>query len=138
MHYALAYVVTAVVFLVLDITWLTLMGQRLYREEIGQLLAKDVRLLPALAFYVLYISGALYFAVRPALASGRAMDALLPAAILGLVAYGTYDLTNQATMVVWSTKITFFDLLWGAVITGVSCTAAAWVTLKVFKNLQPS
>ncbi len=132
MRYALAYAVAAVVFLALDIVWLTMMGKRLYEGEIGQLLARDVRLIPAVAFYVLYVAGIVFFAVRPALASGQWTTALLNGVVLGLVAYATYDLTNQATMSVWSTKVTLADLAWGMFLTGAAATAASAATLKVF------
>jgi len=132
MRYALAYAVAAVVFVILDFGWLTLMGQRLYQNEIGQLLTKQVRWLPAVAFYLIYIAGLVFFAVRPALASGQLTTAALNGAVLGLVAYATYDLTNQATMAVWSTKVTVADLIWGAVITAAASTAAAAAVLKVF------
>ena len=49
-------------------------------------------------------------------------------ALLGLVAYGTYDLTNQATLKVWSVNVTIMDMGWGAVVTGlasaIGCAAA--------------
>ncbi len=132
MRYALATFVAVVVFILMDFCWLTLMGQRLYQGEIGQLLAKQVRLAPAVAFYVIYIFGLMFFAVRPALASGQPGVAALNGAILGLVAYATYDLTNQATMAVWSMKVTLADLAWGMVISAVAATAASAVALKVF------
>jgi uncharacterized membrane protein len=48
-------------------------------------------------------------------------------ALLGLVAYGTYDLTNQATLKDWPWVVTLTDLAWGAFVTG----AAAWVACTV-------
>lgn len=136
MRYFLAYAVTAVVFMAMDFCWLTFMGQRLYQDEIGQLLSKSVRLGPALAFYGVYIAGAVWFAARPAMAAGQPGLALLNGAILGVVAYATYDLTCQATMVVWSMKVTLLDLAWGVVVTGVSSTVASAVVLKVMGRAQ--
>ena len=43
--------------------------------------------------------------------------------MLGFVAYATYDLTNQATLKVWSLKVTLADIGWGTVLT--ACAAAA-------------
>jgi uncharacterized membrane protein len=132
MRYALAYLVSAVVFLAMDVAWLTLMGQRLYQTEIGQLLAKSVRPVPAVGFYLIYVTGMVFFAVRPALASGQLTTAIVNGVALGLVCYATYDLTAQATMAVWSVKVTLYDLAWGMLATGASATAATAVTLKVF------
>ena len=132
MRYALAYAATAVIFLAMDFTWLTLMGQRLYQGEIGELLARTVRLAPAIIFYGIYVAGLVFFAVRPALASGDLKTALLNGAVLGFVAYATYDLTNQATMSIWSTKVTLADLAWGTVASAAASTAASAVVLRVF------
>lgn len=131
MRYGLAYIVAALVFVAMDFCWLTLMGQRLYQEEIGQLLIKGVRWAPALAFYGIYLAGVVFFAVRPAVAAGRLDVAALNGAVLGLVAYGTYDLTNQATMIVWATRVTLADMGWGMAVTAMSATAASGVVIKL-------
>ena len=130
-RYLVAYLATGLIFGVLDFGWLSLMGQRLYQGEIGQLLAKTVRIGPAIAFYLIYIAGLVFFAVRPAVASGSVPTALLNGAVLGFVAYATYDLTNQATMAVWSTKVTLADLAWGTFASGVAAAAGAAIVMKV-------
>ncbi len=109
----LAFLVVAVAFLALDLVWLTLTNEVLYRRHLGDILLDDFRPVPAALFYLLYISGLMVFAVEPARATGRIAEAALRGAFLGLVAYGAYDLTNQATLKVWSTKVTLADLAWG-------------------------
>ena len=131
MRYALASLITAVVFLALDFGWLTLMGQRLYQAEIGQLLAKSPRLAPAIAFYLIYVAGLVFFAVRPGLEGGDLNTVALNAAVMGFVAYATYDLTNQATMTVWSLKVTLADLAWGVFVSTAAATAGTAATLKL-------
>ena len=124
---AIAYVTTAVVFLVLDGGWLAVAGPRLYRPELGSLLADKVRIAPALVFYLMYVAGLVYFAVLPGAAAGwRA--ALVPGVVLGVLAYGTYDLTCAATMARWSTKVTVADMIWGGVASGAAATIGALVT----------
>jgi len=115
----LAYLCTGVVFLVLDAGFLTLVGPRLYRPDIGPLLGDGVRLAPAILFYLLYIAGLVWFCVAPAL-GGSWMKALSAGVVLGLVAYGTYDLTCQSVMRIWSWKVTLVDLAWGAVASGIA------------------
>ena len=128
-HTAIAYLSTAVVFLALDAVWLGTMADRLYRPAIGHLMADRFSLAPAVLFYVLYVAGVVVFAVMPALASGRWTTALGQGALLGLLAYATYDLTNQATLKDWSWTVTIADLCWGTFVTAVSAAAAARITM---------
>ncbi|HUO22499.1 MAG TPA: DUF2177 family protein [Caulobacteraceae bacterium] len=116
----IAYGATAVVFLTMDACWLTLMNARLYRPVLGPLLSDKIDIGAALAFYAIYIAGLVGFAVRPALARGEWQTAALSGALLGLFAYATYDLTNQATLRLWSLKITLADLAWGVTVSAVA------------------
>ncbi|HEY8579770.1 MAG TPA: DUF2177 family protein, partial [Beijerinckiaceae bacterium] len=70
--------------------------------------------------YLLYVGAIVVFAVAPAAAADRASTALLYGAMLGLVAYGTYDLTNHATLKAWTTTLTVVDMSWGATLTALS------------------
>ena len=128
----IAYAATAVVFLALDAAWLTTMADRLYRPELGRLMLDRPEVAPAAAFYLLYVVGVVVFAVLPGLESGRWTTALGLGALLGLVAYGAYDLTNQATLRGWSWRVTLADLCWGTFVTAVaaaaSCRVTAWLT----------
>ncbi|MGJ7493382.1 DUF2177 family protein [Variovorax sp. ZT4R33] len=130
-HHAIAYVSTAVVFLLLDALWLGTMADRLYRPAMGSIMLERFALAPAAAFYLIYIAGVVVFAVAPALQSGRWVTALGYGAMLGLVAYATYDLTNQATLKNWSWTVTIADLCWGTFVTAVSAAAAARITMAI-------
>jgi uncharacterized membrane protein len=116
------YIATAVVFMAMDATWLTLTGARLYKPVLGSMLTDKVDVGAAVAFYAIYMLGLTIFAVRPALVSRQARTAALYGALLGLVSYATYDLTNQATLRLWSVKITVFDLAWGVTVSAVAST----------------
>lgn len=94
----IAYVATAIVFLALDVCWLSFATNRLYRPALGDLLATRINIVPGAIFYVVYIGGVMALAVAPALKAGSWSKATTSAAILGFVAYATYDLTNQATL----------------------------------------
>lgn len=120
---ALAIVGSAVSMLALDILWLSTMAQHLYRPQLGDLLADDYRPVPAVAFYALYLFGVIYFAVAPALDKGDWRKSILNGALLGLVAYGAYDLTNQATLSRWPVIVTLSDLAWGSFLTALSALA---------------
>ncbi len=81
----LAYLSTGLAFIALDACFLTLVGPRLYRPDIGPLLGEGVRLAPAILFYLLYIAGLVWFCVAPAL-GGSWTRALVAGLVLGLVA----------------------------------------------------
>lgn len=130
-RYALAYAGAAVVFLAADLVWLGTIAKDLYRSQMGHLLAAEFRLGPAALFYLMYVAGVVYFAVNPALASGRSLDAIVPGAILGFLAYGTYDFTNWAVMRDWPVGLTFIDLAWGTALTALAAVAGAFVALRL-------
>ena len=123
MTYVVAYIATAVVFLGLDAIWLSRIALGMYRQELGSLLLEKPRLPIAGAFYLLYVAGIVILAIVPALSDGGWIRALLMGAVLGLVAYGTYDITNLSTLKNWSLTVTLADLAWGTALTAVSATA---------------
>lgn len=132
--YAAAYVITAVIFLGLDALWLGTMGSRLYRRELGELMLENFKVAPAAVFYLLYVIGIVFFAIQPALASGRWQTALLHGALFGFFAYGTYDLTNLATLRGWSATISFVDLAWGTALTGLSAALGYAITSAITRG----
>ncbi len=129
MQYVIAYVVAAVVFGALDAVWLGWAGSKLYRPALGDLLAPTFRLAPALVFYVVYLVGMMWFAVRPGLSQGLGAAAL-NGAILGAMCYMTYDLTSQAVLARWPVHVTIIDVIWGTFATAVAATAATWAAAK--------
>ncbi|MBS0452753.1 MAG: DUF2177 family protein [Proteobacteria bacterium] len=128
---ALAWLLAAVIFLTLDALWLAFMTPRLYRSALAGLLREDFDLLPALLFYLLYLSGIACLAIAPALRSLRVASAAWRGALLGLVSYGTYDLTNQATLVGWPWHVTVADLAWGGAASAVTSALSCAATLAI-------
>jgi uncharacterized membrane protein len=127
--YLVGYISTGIAFALIDSVWLRSMYTRLYQPEIGELLMKGgFRLGPAVIFYLLYILGMMIFAVGPALANGKWQTALVWGAMFGFFCYMTYDLTNYATLKVWSTKVTVLDIIWGTFLTGSASLAGWWLT----------
>jgi uncharacterized membrane protein len=124
----IAYVATAISFAAMDFVWLSRMGPTLYKSALGDMILDMPRIPIAVLFYLIYIFGLVWFVVLPALSAGRWRKALINGALFGFVAYATYDLTNQATMKVWSTQVTLLDLGWGAFASAVACTVAYGVT----------
>ena len=132
MKTATAFIATGLGFAAIDSIWLITMSTRLYKPEIGEMMAENFRLGPAIVFYLLYITGILVFAVQPALASGKWQTALVQGALFGFFCYMTYDMTNYATLKVWSLKVTILDLMWGTFLTGSAATVGLLVTRKFF------
>ena len=128
--WVIAYISAAIVFGVMDAIWLRWAGPNLYEPVIGEIMAENFRIAPAAAFYLVYLAGMCWFAIKPGLESGQVSTALLNGAILGAVCYATFDLTSQAVFKVWATQISIADIAWGTFVTGTSAAIATWVTLK--------
>lgn len=126
--YLIAYIATGISFAVIDSFWLRTMYTRLYVPEIGELLMKGLRWGPAISFYLFYILGIMIFAVGPALQSGKWQTALIQGAMFGFFCYMTYDLTNYATLKVWSLKVTILDMIWGTLLTGGAALGGYLIT----------
>jgi uncharacterized membrane protein len=128
--YLFAYLGAGLTFAAIDAVWLTTMVNRLYRPVIGPIMADKPDMTAAVIFYLISIAGTVFLAIEPALREGSWTRAALNGAVLGFVAYATYDLTNQATLSVWSWKLTITDIIWGTTLTSLSATggyfAARW------------
>lgn len=118
MRFVAGYVAFLIAFGICDAIWLGTMTARLYRPALGDLIVDQVRYWPAGLFYFGFPLGVVYFALMPALRDGNANIALLNGALLGLLAYATYDLTNYATLRPWTLTITVADMLYGTVVVG--------------------
>jgi uncharacterized membrane protein len=108
------YAVAFPVFLAMDMVWLGFVAKNFYRSQIGFLTASEVNLFAALAFYLLFIGGLVLFVIAPALEKKSYAHALLLGGVFGLVTYGTFDLSNLATIKDWPVLVTVVDMAWGA------------------------
>jgi uncharacterized membrane protein len=129
--YLAASTATFVIFVVVDFIWLSNAARILYRPQLGALLLDRPVIAPAIVFYFLYAIGLALLVVRPAVDAGSIFTALWMGGLFGLVAYGTYDLTNAATLNGWSWKVTVVDMIWGSVLTGFSAAAGVWLAGRI-------
>ena len=127
----IAYISAALVFFGLDFVWLSRVAIGFYRSQIGETLRDRPNMAAAGLFYLFYIAGIVYFAVLPGLQKDSLAVACLNGALLGLIAYGTYDMTNLATLKNWSLSVSIVDMLWGTVLTALSASAAYWVVTRL-------
>ena len=129
MQIAVLFLSTAAVFLILDAIMLTFVMKPLFDRHIGALMLEIIRVVPAAAFYLAYVAGLLYLVSLPALKTGAPV--LLPAAIIGAMAYGTYEFTSYAIMKDWHWSMVAADVTWGTVLTALS----AWAGVAIARAL---
>ncbi|MEO8836785.1 MAG: DUF2177 family protein [Caldimonas sp.] len=124
---AIAYAAALVATLVLDGLWLGFVAKDLYRREMGALMAESVRVVPGVVFYVLFPAALVYLTLLTQPHGWG--EAIVRGVVLGLAAYGAYDLTNLAIVRGWPLSISMIDWAWGAVIGGAGAAAgyaATW------------
>lgn len=126
--FAIAYLAAAAAMIVLDAIWLSTMVPRIYQPALGELIADKPNFAIAGVFYLLYLVGVVVFAVMPALETRSLLHAMGMGALLGLVAYGTYDFTNLSTLRNWPIGLSFIDVAWGTALTAVVATTGYAVT----------
>lgn len=121
------YGLTAIVFFAFDFVWLTLATGRIYRPYVGDLLLDKPNLPVAAAFYLLYVVGVLLLASLPGYEKDLLSVAVIRGAVLGLLAYGTYDLTNLSTLKGWAWQVSAIDMVWGTVLTGTVAAVGFYI-----------
>ncbi len=133
MEYLIKYLAILIPLGLIDFVWLSLTSKSFYGKNIGHLMAEKADLVPAVIFYLLYCVGILVLIINPSLVNGSGLvKVFVLGALLGLVSYATYDLTNQATLKNWPVIVTVVDLVWGAVLTGSVSAFAVWL-LRIWK-----
>lgn len=122
LKYLGVYLAVFVVMVVIDMVWLRLIAVQWYADGMGPLLTNSPNLWAAAAFYLLFPAGLLIFAVFPA-ADAPLLKAVTMGALFGFFAYATYDLTALAVIKGWPVGLTFLDMAWGTLVSGVSAGA---------------
>lgn len=115
----ISYLLTFIVFLIVDMFWLGIIAKNLYQKYLGGFLTDRVNWTAALIFYLIYVVGISIFAIYPAVNKDSAFNAILMGALFGIFTYATYDLTNLATLKGWPLNIVIIDILWGAFLSAI-------------------
>lgn len=123
----ISYVLTFVVFFIIDMAWLGFIAKDLYKKYLGGFLSEQVNWAAAVVFYLLFIVGVFIFAILPSVEKNSLTSAMTLGALFGFFTYATYDLTNLATLKGWPLSIVFIDMAWGAVLTGIVSTAGFYI-----------
>lgn len=127
----IAYAGTLISFLVIDTIWLGLIAKSFYRDQLGDLMLPSPNFAVAAVFYLFFAVAIAVLAVRPGLESGSVWTAIGYGAVLGLAAYGTYDMTNLSTLKGWPVTLSVVDLVWGTVLTATA-SAFGYAAVRQF------
>lgn len=128
---ALTYCTVLAVLLLADFIWLGWVSQAAYQAALGYLLRNEIKIVPAILFYLMYASAIVYLAVLPSITTFQAM---VRGMVLGCAAYGTYNLTNYSIINEWPLNIALSDWLWGIVLTSVSASFATYFVWRKRTN----
>jgi uncharacterized membrane protein len=132
MEVVLLYAATGALLLGLDLIGLPRLVLPVFRAALGDTLRREIRVGPALGFYLCFVAAVLWLVTAPALAEGTGLGRVaLDAAVLGFAAYGTYEFTNLATIQGWTWRMVVVDLSWGTMLTTVAATLGLAVTRAV-------
>lgn len=129
-----AYLGAVVVFLAIDIVWITQVALPLFQTHVPQYIAPEPKLVAAGLFYLAYCVGVVFFCVAPAFAASSAGSAIFRGALFGLFCYGTYDVTNYATLKDWPLILPVVDTAWGTVLTAVTAFAGYLAGRGAYKD----
>ena len=125
------YLSTALVFLGADAVFLKNVMRPVFERHMGDWLLDEFRIVPAAVFYLFYIAGVLVFVSVPALAGGSLVAVAAKGALLGALAYGTFEFTSYAVLERWSAEMVMVDVAWGAVVTGLAAVAGVIITRTI-------
>jgi uncharacterized membrane protein len=127
MRSLMLYGATLAVFFGIDLIWLAIMNKRFYAVQLNGLMSDKVQWVPAIIFYLLFIAALIILVVLPASEAGSWLKACALGALLGMVAYATYDLTNLSTIKNWPLVVTVVDIVWGTTISAIVATVSYFI-----------
>jgi uncharacterized membrane protein len=121
-NFFVAWIAVLIACAPIDVAWLTV-SKAFYQREIGSILLGQIRMAPAVLFYLMYTAAITHFVLIPTL-NETVWKTLLTGALFGFAAYATYDLTNYATLRDFTLKVALVDMIWGTVMTATVATLA--------------
>jgi uncharacterized membrane protein len=126
------YLATLIVLIPIDFLFLGTVAKSFFSSQVGDMLG-EIRLAPAILFYLLYVAGILIFVSGSASATWQ--STLLYGALFGFFCYATFELTSLSLLKHWTWPVVMVDVSWGAFVTAVSSMLglmiANWIGSKV-------
>ena len=129
----ISFIFVSIIFLIIDLIWLSFSIRYFYMPNLKNIpLNQKPVMWAGVLFYVLYVIGLTLVILRPALNDFSVSTALWTGIIFGIVAYGTYNLTNMAFIKNWSINVVFVDMIWGGFVTGISSALTIFIVKNYF------
>jgi len=126
----LSLFITSILFLIIDLIWLSFSVKYFYRPQLGALLNEKPVMWAAVLFYLIYVVGLAIIILQPAIKQDSITQAFFTGIVFGIVAYGTYNFTNMATIKNWSPYVVLIDIIWGGFLTGTSSALGIYLSKK--------
>ncbi len=126
------YLSMLIFFLIVDAIMIIKVINPMFRENIGEVMKEDINLVIAAIFYLFFVIGIYWFGTNTGIKSNSVFLGVASAVFLGLLAYGTYEITNYVTIKGWTTKMAIMDILWGGILSGM--TAYVGILVNKFFN----
>ena len=123
--------ITSIFFLLIDMLWLSFSVKFFYKPQLGNLLNEKPVIWAAILFYLIYVLGVAIIVLQPAINNDSIKNVFLIGIVFGVVAYGTYNLTNMATIKNWSPYVVLVDIIWGGLLTGTSSALGIFISKKI-------
>lgn len=127
-RYVVLYIATLIVLIPLDFLFLGIVARSFFTSQVGDMLG-EIRPVPAVLFYLLYVAGILIFVSGQAAATWQ--STLLYGALFGLFCYATFDLTSLALLRHWTWPAAIVDMSWGSFVTALSSTAGLLIANRL-------
>jgi uncharacterized membrane protein len=131
-RYVVLYLATLIVFVPIDFLFLGFVAKGFFAAQVGDMLG-EIRPVPAILFYLLYVLGILIFV--SASAGATSQSTLLYGALFGFFCYATFELTSLSLLKHWTWPVVMMDVTWGSFVTAVSSTLglmiADWMTPRI-------
>tara|TARA_B100000989_G_scaffold164702_1_gene123132 strand:+ start:2364 stop:2786 length:423 start_codon:yes stop_codon:yes gene_type:complete len=130
----IATFIASIIFLIIDVIWLSFATKSFYRPLLGNIIISSSEkpvLWAASLFYLIYVFGMAVVVIQPCIDSESSLKTIYIGFVFGLVAYGTYNLTNMAVIKGWSPIVTFVDMIWGGSLTAVSASTGLYLAKKI-------
>lgn len=131
MGYVFIYLAAVAIFLGIDAVWLKTMTGLFYEKRIGHLLADEPNMIAAGVFYLFYLLALCIIILYPQIKAQASLGHIfLMGALIGLMAYGTYDFTSLALYKGYTLDTALVDFVWGGLLTGTVSAIVAWLAYR--------
>ena len=117
MSIIITYLSMLIFFVFAEMIVLTKFMQPLFQKNIGHLMRDQTNYSFAAIFYLVYVAGVFWFATRAGIKAESYLVAIFSGAFLGLLAFGTYEVTNLVILKDWKISLVLVDTLWGVIVT---------------------